>query len=51
MNISVGGVIDIQIAITKDCYSSCGSEIYCACIRSIHKGTQIIWSEHSRDND
>ena len=26
-NISVGGVIEIQTAITKDC----GSEIYCAC--------------------
>ena len=31
MNISVGGVIEIQAKTA----SSCGSEIYCACI---HKG-------------
>ena len=31
---SVGGVIEIQIAITKDC----GSEIYYACVQSFIKG-------------
>ena len=45
-NISVGGVIEIQTAITKDCgASSRGSEIYCACSSIIHKGTQKIWSD------
>ena len=50
MNISVGGVIEIQTAITKDCQYSCGSEIYCACSSIIHKGTPKICSiKHSRD--
>ena len=44
MNISVGGVIDIQTAITNDC----GSEIYCACSSIIHKGTQKIWSDFNK---
>ena len=40
MSISIGGGIEIQTAITKDCQYSCGSEIYCAC-SSIR---QKIWS-------
>ena len=43
----VGGVIEIQTAITKDC-SSCGSEIYCAWSSIIHKGTQKIWSDFNK---
>ena len=45
MSISVGGVIEIQAAITKDSQYSCDSEIYCACSSIIHKGTQ-----NPRDN-
>ena len=44
MNISVGGVIEIQTAITKDY----GSEIYCVCSPIIHKGTQKIWSDSNK---
>ena len=44
VHISVGKVIEIQTAITKDC----GSEIYCACSSSIHKGTQKIWSDFNK---
>ena len=44
MNISVGGVIDIQTAITKDCQS----EIYCAC-SSFIKGHRKSGVKHSRD--
>ena len=42
---TLGGVIDIQAAITIKTASSCGSEIYCACI---HKGTQKIWSDFNK---
>ena len=45
MNISVGGVIEIQIALT----SSCGSEIYCTCSSIIHERTQKIWSDFNKD--
>ena len=44
MNISVGEVIEIQTAITKDC----GSEIYSACSSIIYKGTQKIWSDFNK---
>ena len=55
MNISVGGVIEIQTAIINiyTAIISCGSEIYCAWSSIIHKGTQKIWidfNRHSRDN-
>ena len=49
MNISVGGVIDIQTAITiiiiKNA-GSCGSEIYCAFIRG-HRKSGVISIKHS----
>ena len=48
MNISVGGVIEIQKAITIKIASSCGSEIYCACSSIILKGTQKIWSDFNK---
>ena len=44
MNISIGGVIEIQTALTKDCQS----EIYCACCSIIHKGTQKIWRDFNK---
>ena len=44
MNISVGGVIEIQ----TETASSCGSEIYCAYSSIIHKGTQKIWSDSNK---
>ena len=45
MNISVGGVIDIQTAITKDR----GSEIYCACtVQSLIMGHRKS-VKHSRN--
>ena len=58
MNISVGGVIEIQTAITIiieiqtaitiKTASSCGSEIFCAWSSIIHKGTQKIWSDFNK---
>ena len=45
MNISVGGVIDIQLNIKTG--SSCGSEIYCAWSSIIHRKSGSI--KHSRD--
>ena len=44
MNISVGGVIDIQTAIA----SSCDSEIYCTLYNE--ETTGVISIKHSRDN-
>ena len=45
MNISVGGVIEIQTVKTA---SSCGSETCCAWSSIIHKGTQKNWSDFNK---
>ena len=47
----IGGVVEIQTAITKDCQSlKSGSEIrFCTCNSIIHEETQKISSDFNKD--